>query len=200
MATKNSMKLLVPLATAGLAAVVTFGSGATFTSVTGPKTLTVTAGKILTTLGDGQVALDITDLQPGESVVGTVDISNGDATTHTLDGTLKFDETAPTLSEVVDANSNPIDLSSYLTLKVEYETAPGNWIPLDADALNNTAASTLQPALAYPTGTTAHYRFTASLASGTPNEVQGATAQVGFTWTATATSNQAESWNGNNAG
>lgn len=189
---KSTQKLLIPLATMGVAAAVTVGSGANWSSTTGPQTLTATAGQILTTMSPdtGTVALDIGGLQPGDTEFGTVTISNeAPAGEETLDGTLEFQQLDSDFSEFT------VGATSYLTIKIEEETETG-LSPLTDDAASELDGTDLiSDSSNYDSGDTRTFRFTATLAANAPDAVQGAVATATYKWTATADSGQEFSWN-----
>ncbi|MFC4785528.1 hypothetical protein ACT8ZV_13695 [Nocardioides sp. MAHUQ-72] len=84
---KNNRKLLIPLGTMLVAAAVTVGSGATWTSTT-HNHVSITAGKIMHTNNHNNATLTVTRLKPGASESGTVTITE-DATNN-LDADLSL--------------------------------------------------------------------------------------------------------------
>jgi hypothetical protein len=85
--TGNRAKLLVPLATMAVAAAVTVGSGADWSSSTISTTEVV--GGILSQ-ENGDLALNVTGIKPGDLLTGTVTITN----TGNMPAKLSLEETA----------------------------------------------------------------------------------------------------------
>ena len=87
--TTNRRKILIPLATLLAAGAVAVGSGATFTS-TSVSSSAVTAGTLVHTNSRDGLSMNVANIKPGDSISGTVTISN----TGDLDSTLTLQETA----------------------------------------------------------------------------------------------------------
>ena len=71
----NSRKVLVPLATLLVAAAVTIGSGATWTS-SSQTSVDVTAGTLIHSNNKDGMTFEVTKLEPGKTVSGTVKLKN----------------------------------------------------------------------------------------------------------------------------
>ena len=86
--TANSRKILVPLATLLAAGAIAVGSGATLTS-TSNSSASVTAGTLLHTNNHDGSVMDVANIKPGDTVSGTVVITNDGI----LDAILSLQET-----------------------------------------------------------------------------------------------------------
>jgi len=167
--------LAVVLAAVG----ITVGSGANFTAHSANPTNTFTAG----TLSIGNTASSATlnagtNMKPGDTVNGTVDISNSGSIPGTF--TLK--------------TSNAVDtagLLGQLDLKVEdCGTFSGATAPNCAGTTfvyNGKANAVGTTALgSYAANAKHRYQFSVTMPTAIPNTFQGATASVEFDWDAAA--------------
>jgi spore coat-associated protein N len=89
--TATSRKVLVPLATLLVAGAVAIGSGATWTSTTS-SAVSVTSGKLLHTNSHDNAVLTLTNIKPGDTMTGTVLITN----TGNIDSKLTLQESGDT--------------------------------------------------------------------------------------------------------
>jgi spore coat-associated protein N len=166
--------LAVVLAAVG----ITVGSGADFTAQSANPANTFTAGTL--TIGNSQASaiLSSTNLKPGDTTSGTVDIQN----TGSVPGAFTL-----STSNVVDASG----LLAQLDLKVEDcgvfdgATAPSC---SSATVLHNAKASTLSSAAlgSFAASAKHRYQFTVTMPSTIANTFQGKTASVEFDWDAAA--------------
>ncbi len=93
--TVNRRKVLVPLATLAIAGAIAVGSGATFTSTTA-STTAVSSGAV--THANDVSKLDIGNIKPGDTIKGTVTVTN----TGSLDSTLSLRQVSATNGFVAD--------------------------------------------------------------------------------------------------
>ncbi|GGD22362.1 TasA family protein [Nocardioides daphniae] len=163
--TSRSKKVLVPLATLLAAGAVAVGSGATFTSTTGNTISAVTSGTLTQSNSkDGQAVFNLTNMKPGDTVTGSLTITNT--------GSLPA---AFSLTEVSSTNTFAKDK---LTLTIRAANgAPvfsGNFGDLEDRKKND--LGTFAPAAA----TT--YTFTVALDASADNTQQGKTASAVYAW------------------
>jgi hypothetical protein len=166
--------LAVVLAAVG----ITVGSGANFTAHSANPSNTFTAGTL--TIGNSQASaiLSATNLKPGDTTSGTVDIQN----TGSVPGAFTLSTSNP-----VDANG----LLAQLDLKIEDcgvfngATAPTCG---SGTIVHNGKASTLSStALGTFAASAKHrYKFDVTMPTSIANSFQGKTASVEFDWDATA--------------
>lgn len=162
-ANRRSRKVLVPLATLMAAGAVAVGSGATFTSTTA-STSTVASGSV--THANNVTKLDIANIKPGDTVTGSVVISN----TGTLPSTL-------TLQETADATTfNAADLNLRLTQggATLYNGSFG--------ALDNATKLALG---ALPVGGSTTVTWTVTLVETADNLNEGKNASASYQWVST---------------
>ncbi|QCX28495.1 TasA family protein [Nocardioides jishulii] len=163
--TSRSKKVLIPLATLLAAGAIAVGSGATFTSTTGNTISAVTSGTLSQSNSkDGQAVFNLTDMKPGDTVTGSLTITNT--------GSLPA---AFSLTEVTSSNSFDKDK---LTLTIKTATGTpvfsGNFGDLEDG--KKSALGTFAPAAA----TT--YTFTVGLEASADNTQQGKTASAVYSW------------------
>lgn len=174
MFTTTSRKVLVPFATLVAAGAVAVGSGATFSSTT-ENSVSVTSGTLVHTNSQDGLTLDLDNIVPGDSMTGTVLITNdGD-----LDSTLDF-----TSSNVASSFSN------YLTITV---SADGS--ELYGGPFAGLAAS--QDDVEFNVDDQIEYTFTVTLDAAAGNDDQAQVAGADFTWTQTqleGDANLVENW------
>lgn len=167
-------RALLPLATLLAAASIAMASGATFTSATTNDGNTYAAGTLeQTNSRDGARIFDLSNLKPGDTVTGSVVITNS--------GTLPA---IFTLSE--DEVANTFAQKDLLTLTVTDEA--GQVVTGRLGGI----ADTVLPVFAANESRT--YTFTATLDPAATNANQGKTAQTTYRWdavqTAATTTNQ----------
>jgi hypothetical protein len=124
---------------------------------------------------DGMPIFSATEIAPGDSVSGTVEIAD----TGTEPGDLTLAQ-----HDVADApGPGGGELSKRLTLRVTDVTAPASPVAVYAGPL---APMPAQPAGELEPGASRTYEFVATLpaGAGAQNDVQGASASVAYSWTA----------------
>jgi spore coat-associated protein N len=166
--------LAVVLAAVG----ITVGSGANFTASAANPSNTFTAGTLSIGSSSSSALFNATNLKPGETVTGTVDIQN----TGSLPGTFTL-----STSHISDASN----LLGQLDLKIEdcglwngttQPTCSGANILYNAKA---NAVGTVD--LSSFAGSAKHrYKFDMTLPSTIANSFQGASATAQFDWNAAA--------------
>lgn len=163
---RMSRKILVPLATLSAAAAVAVGSGATFTSTSGNTISAATSGT-LTQLNskDGSAVFDLTNLKPGDTLNGSLNLTN----TGSLPATFS-------LTETVSTNGFSAD---NLTLTITNTTS-------GATVYNGTFGGLVDGAKTdlgvFQPGAANNYKFTVKLAQAAPNTDQGKTASATYQW------------------
>ena len=161
----SSRKVLVPLATLVAAGAVAVGSGATFTSDTANTISAVTSGTFKhSNSKDGQAVFNLTNMKPGDTLNGTVTLTN----TGSLPGTFS-------LTEVSSANAFSGDLLS-LAIADDKGNAVYNGT---FGGLQDGAKNTLG---VYAAGEARTYTFTVKLAQTAGNDEQGKTASAVYAW------------------
>ena len=169
--------LAVVLAAVG----ITVGSGANFTAHAANPANTFTAGTLTIGSSTSSALFNATNLKPGDTVTGTVDIQN----TGSLPGTFTL-----STSNVVDTNA----LLGQLDLKVEdcgvYTGTGGTTAPTCAGTnyvYNGKANAVGNVNLTSFAANAKHkYVFSVAMPSTIANTFQGKTASVEFDWDAAA--------------
>ena len=169
--------LAVVLAAVG----ITVGSGANFTAHAANPANTFTAGTLTIGSSASSALFNATNLRPGQTVNGTVDIQN----TGSLSGAFTL-----STSNVVDTNQ----LLNQLDLKVEdcgvFTGTDGATAPNCAGTnfvYNGKANAVGTPSLGNFAGSAKHrYQFSVTMPTGIANSFQGKTASVEFDWDAAA--------------
>ena len=169
--------LAVVLAAVG----ITVGSGANFTAQAANPSNTFTAGTLTIGSSASSALFNATNLKPGDTVTGTVDIQN----TGSLPGTFSL-----STSNVVDTNS----LLPQLDLKVEdcgvFTGTGGTTAPTCAGTNNvyNAKASAVGTVNlgSFSASAKHRYLFSVTMPSSIANTFQGKTASVEFDWDAAA--------------
>ena len=175
--------LLLGLGTIGLAAAVTVGSGADFTSASANLANVFTAGS-MTHLNSkaGAAILTASLMRPGDTASGTVDIQN----TGSLSGNFSLAktvsaETAGFASKLTVAITDLGDPSCVVACPGPVGVYSGTISAMGSQALGS-----------FPAGATHRYSFlvtfpnTGAPGAGADNAYQGATATVLYIWTATS--------------
>ena len=170
MSISRTKKILVPLATLTIAGAIAVGSGATFTSTSGNTISTVTAGSLTQSNSKADAAIfNLTNMKPGDSVIGSVTITN----TGTLPATFGFTE----LSSANTFGDNYLKLAiTNVTTSTPVAVWSGNFGALVDGAANNLGEFAPKAANTY--------RFTVTLDAAAPNTEQGKTASATFRWDA----------------
>jgi hypothetical protein len=184
----NPRLALGALLTLLLAAAAVVGSGADFTASSANPANTFSAGTLsILNSKEGTAVLTASNLRPGNSSTGTVDIQN----TGGLSGAFTLSRTAPVDSD----GSNPLSGKLNLTV-IDCGTFVGATAPTcgDGDDVTKYGSGTIAQM-----GTTGHlvtalgtyaadekhrYQFTVQLDSSAGNAYQGDTSSVEFDWNA----------------
>ena len=171
--------LLLGLGTIGLAAAVTVGSGADFTSSTANPSNVFTAGTLSHSNSKNNLAiLTAGNMKPTDQVNGFVDIKN----TGTLPGAFSLSkvvsgETASFASKLTVVITDTGDPACVVSCPPASQVYSGAIAAMGARALGTFAA-----------GDTHRYTFVVTFpdggANGADNAYQGATATVAYSWTA----------------
>jgi spore coat-associated protein N len=184
----NPRLALGALLTLLLAAAAVVGSGADFTASSANPANTFAAGTLsILNSKEGTAVLSASNLRPGNSSTGTVDIKN----TGALSGAFTLARTAPVDSD----GANPLSSKLDLTI-VDCGTFVGATPPTcgDGDDVSKYSAGTIAQMgtaghLVTALGTYAaneqhRYQFTVQLDSTAGNAYQGDTSSVEFDWNA----------------
>lgn len=168
---RRSRRLLVPLATLAAAGALVVGSGADFTSASANSQSVVTSGTLTQSNSrDNAAIFNVTNIKPGDTVTGSVTITN----TGTLPATFSVTETD---------TGNFVD-RSLLTMTI---TQAGKSIysgPFGGASVNSAETidlGTFQKAEART------YEYTVKLAQSAGNAEQGKSANAAYAWNATQT-------------
>ena len=162
--------VLLPLATAAAAGALAVGSGATFSSTTGNTASAVTTGTLTQSNSKaGAAVFTLTNMKPGDSVYGTVTITNT--------GSLKAN-----MSMVETAGANGFSSASLLTETIQDVTVPAT--PVSVYSGNFGAAGTKVLGL-FNAGEARTYKVTVTLDSAATNTEQGKSASATYTWNGT---------------
>lgn len=161
--TATRRKVLVPLATLLAAGAIAVGSGASFTSVTESPGSSFTTGTLTQSNSRADQAIfKMDNLKPGDTVSGTVTITN----TGSMPSTFTLKETA------TNGFTKPENLTLTIT---DVTTAEKIWSgtlgTMGSDELGTWAA-----------GEAHTFEFSAALALSAGNEEQGKTATASYTW------------------
>ena len=175
---RHPKRSLTALATLLVAAGVAVGSGASFTASSANPANTFSAGSLSIGNTSASAILSASDMKPGESKSGTVDIKN----TGTADGTFSLSQ-----SNVADVGSP--SLSALLTLSVVDcgPTASANCAsgtPVYSGALNALSSTSLGT---FSKNDQRRYQFTVAFPSGTAahdDPYPGKSTSVEFDWSA----------------
>ncbi len=163
---RMSRKILVPLATLAAAGAIAVGSGATFTSQSGNTVSAVTSGTLAQANSkDGGAIFDLTNLKPGDTLNGTLTLSN----TGTLPASFSLTETSSTNGFTGDNLS--LSISNTTTGTTVYSGTFGGLVDgakTDIGVLQAGVANT--------------FRFTVKLAATAPNADQGKSASAAYQW------------------
>jgi hypothetical protein len=159
-------KVLVPLATLLAASALVAGSGAAFTSTSGNIASAVTSGTLTQANSkDGQAIFNLTNMKPGDTLNGSLTITNT--------GSLPA---AFSLTEVSSANAFS---AAALSLTITNTTTGTTVYTGDFGGL---ADGTKNPLGTYAPGAVNAYTFTVKLAADATNTEQGKTATAVYQW------------------
>jgi spore coat-associated protein N len=184
----NPRLALGALLTLLLAAAAVVGSGADFTASSANPSNTFAAGTMtILNSKEGTAVLSATNLRPGNSAVGTVDIQNSGS----LSGAFTLSRTTPVDSDA----SNPLSAKLNLTV-VDCGTFVGATPPTCGDgddvtkygsgtvAQMGTVGHTVSALGSYAASEKHRYQFTVVLDTSAGNVYQGDTSSVEFDWNA----------------
>jgi spore coat-associated protein N len=178
----RSRKLLVPLATMAVAATVVVGSGATWTSTT-QSSVSVTSGNILHSNSKGAKTLSVSNIKPGDTVTGSLTITNEGS----LDSRLQITELAGATNTFYKTTTAPIKSDLQLVVKrgttTIYSGDFDKFTAYDSGATDKTAA--LPKADPNSTSDEALITFAVSLAANADDSSQGKAADATFKFTTT---------------
>jgi spore coat-associated protein N len=184
----NPRLALGALLTLLLAAAAVVGSGADFTASSANPSNTFAAGTMtILNSKEGTAVLSATNLRPGNSANGTVDIQNSGS----LSGAFTLTRTTPVDSDA----SNPLSGKLNLTI-VDCGTWSGATPPTCGDgddvtkytggtvAQMGTAGHAVSALGTYAASEKHRYQFTVTLDTSAGNPYQGDTSSVEFDWNA----------------
>ena len=171
MSVSRTKKILVPLATLTVAGAIAVGSGATFTSTTGNTISTVTTGSLKhTNSKDGAAIFNLTNMKPGDTVNGSLVITN----TGTLPAKFSLTETSSANAfgeRAADDNYLKLVVTNVTTNAQVYSGTFGGLVDgakTDLGTMNPTVSN--------------EFRFTVTLDVAAPNSEQGKTANAAYAW------------------
>jgi hypothetical protein len=184
----NPRLALGALLTLLLAAAAVVGSGADFTASSANPSNTFAAGTMtILNSKEGTAVLSATNLRPGNSANGTVDIQNSGS----LSGAFTLTRTTPVDSDA----ANPLSGKLNLTI-VDCGTWSGSTPPTCGDgddvtkytggtvAQMGTAGHAVSALGTYAASEKHRYQFTVTLDTSAGNPYQGDTSSVEFDWNA----------------
>jgi spore coat-associated protein N len=164
----TSRKLLVPLATLVAAGAIAVGSGATFTSHSGNTISAVTAGTLTQSNSkDGGAVFDLTNIKPGDTVNGSLTLTN----TGSLPGRFSLTETAS--SNAFTGSLLTLVITDLTSGSTVYDGTFGGLVDGSATALGT-----------YGAGDAHQLRFSVHLAEAATNLEQGKAASASYAWDA----------------
>jgi hypothetical protein len=159
---RRTRKVLVPLTTLLAAGAITIGSGASFTSHSENAANQYKAGTLLQTNSKAGAIFNVSNLKPGDTVNGTVTITNSGS----LPASFSLTETA----------TNGFVTPSNLQLTVKDGTTTvysGTFGGLGTKALGTTT---------WAAGESHTYSFSVTLAGTASNDEQGKSATATYSW------------------
>lgn len=178
----SKRKALVPLTVALAAGALAVGSGATWTSQSS-NTVSVTGGSLVHVNDQDGLTLTLTDIKPGDSMVGTISVTN----TGNIDSTLDFTSGAPTSGFA----------PGMLTLLVEVDPDGPGAAPYATLYTGDIASTNVsETGTAFNVSDERHYRFTVALDATSTNVDQGKSASLQFDFLQTQVAGESlvESW------
>lgn len=159
-------KVLVPLTVLLAAGALAVGSGATFSSETSNTISTVTSGTLLhTNSKDGAQIFNLGNVKPGDTLNGTVTITN----TGSLPATFSLTETSSTNG--FSGEYLKLAIKNTTTGVTVYDGTFGGLVDGSKTSLGDVAA-----------GAANVYTFTVTLAQDAPNSEQGKSATAAYQW------------------
>ncbi|WP_345800899.1 TasA family protein [Microbacterium sp. AZCO] len=164
-------RILIPLAGLLVASAIAVGSGADFVANSVNSANAFTTGTLQQTNSRGTGAIfNLSDLKPGDTVVGKVTITNSG----TLPANIKLSENAV----------NGFTTKSNLTLTI---TAAGSTTPVWSGTFGALTGAAPVDLGAFAKGEAREYTFAVTLAQTAGNDEQGKTASASYTWSSTQT-------------
>lgn len=171
MSTTRTQKVLVPLATLLVAGAIAVGSGATFTSSTGNTISSVASGSLSQKNSKDKAAIfNLTNLKPGDTVNGSLTITN----TGSLPATFSLTEASST-----NTFSDKPDGTSFLRLVVTNVTTGAEVYSGSFGGLVDGAKTSLTDIAPAASN---DFRFSVTLDADAPNGDQGKTASATYNW------------------
>jgi spore coat-associated protein N len=184
----NPRLALGALLTLLLAAAAVVGSGADFTASSANPSNTFAAGTMtILNSKEGTAVLSATNLRPGNSAVGTVDIQNSGS----LSGAFTLTRTTPVDSDATNPLSGKLNLTVVDCGKYVGATAPtcgdGDDVTVYGSgtvAQMGTGGHAISALGTYAANEKHTYKFTVTLDTSAGNVYQGDTSNVEFDWNA----------------
>lgn len=171
-APRRSRRLLVPLATLAAAGALFVGSGADFTSTSENSASAVTSGTLTQSNSrDGQAIFNVGNIKPGDTVTGSVTISNT--------GSLPAD------FEVLETADNGFVTDTNLHMTITEEGGPAGPRTLLDGAFGDLADDT--DLGRFEVGESRTYTYVVTLAQSAGNDEQAKTATAAYRWNAIQT-------------
>jgi spore coat-associated protein N len=169
---RRGRRLLVPLATLAAAGALIVGSGADFTSASDNSASAVASGTLTQSNSrSGAAIFDVTNVKPGDSVTGSVTITNT--------GTL------PAIFEVVETAENGFVNDSLLNMRITEQGPAGNRVFFDGPFGDLADVTELGR---FAAGEARTYTYVVTLSQDAGNEEQGKSATASYRWNSIQTS------------
>jgi hypothetical protein len=159
-------KVLVPLATVLVAGSIAVGSGATFNAETGNTISSVTSGSLKHTNSKaGKAIFDLTNMKPGDTLNGTLTLTN----TGSLPATFSLTEQSST--NAFSGENLKLKIVDTTDSKTVYNGTFGGLVDGAKQPLGEWAA-----------GAAHSFTFTVTLDQAATNDEQGKTASAVYAW------------------
>jgi hypothetical protein len=168
-------RVLTSLATLLLATGVAIGSGANFTASSANPSNAFASGTLAMTNSGSGAILSASNMRPGDSQSGTVDISNSGS----LSGAYSLAESALTGATLAGQLDLKVVDCGDVSATPDCTTGPAVYTG-KLDSLSLTSLGT------FAAGETRRYEFTVTLPAATGNAFQGLSSSVQFDWSATS--------------
>ncbi|WP_110181234.1 TasA family protein [Nocardioides solisilvae] len=163
---RNTKKVLVPLATLLAAGAIAVGSGATFTSTTGNTISAVTSGTLTQANSkDGRAIFNLTDMKPGDTLNGTLTLTN----TGSLPAKFSLTESSSATTFAKDVMT--MTITDTTTSQQVFKGSFGDLVDGSKNALGEFAP-----------GAARDFRFTVAMDPAAGNDQQGKAASATYTW------------------
>jgi len=169
---KNTSKILIPLATATVAAAVTIGSGATWTAKV-PTTTIATAGILKMDHANG-AQMEISNMKPGDTRTGTLKITN----TGSVEANIALTEQEQTVTNAFVAHDLQIQISKDGT-QIYPAAGQGTFGDFGVIGANMTVPGTLKAADPTSSNDETTFTFVVKLVGDDPKD-QGASEKVNY--------------------